>query len=91
YLTNSTQRFIQKMSELNKLQTATLRFFRGIIKKLPAEHQLAYREFEKELQALARDKFEKRAFLYLDIVSWVRSKLKEEDMRSIVRQRFLKA
>jgi len=88
YLITSTQRFIQKMNELDKLQLTILRFFRSIIKKLPSEHHAAYIDFRDELKELSKDKFEKRAFLYLDVLCWVESKINGTDIRTAIRERY---
>ncbi|MEM9916567.1 MAG: hypothetical protein AAF990_00645 [Bacteroidota bacterium] len=88
YLANSVHRFLDKVEELNKMQTETIRFIRQIIKLPISEHPKAFKEFHAVLKKLQKDAFEKRAFLYLDITSWVESKIQGKALREIVRNKF---
>ena len=88
YLADSSLRFFEKMKEVNKVPIITLRFLRKVINRVPAEHQEAFIEFQKELKKVSKDRFEKRAFLYLDIMTWVESKARKTSVRQIARARF---
>mgnify|MGYP003349833508 CR=1 FL=1 len=49
-------------------------------------------EFEKLLDKLKkqqRNKFETRAFVYLDIISWLESKISNEPVQTVIRKKFL--
>ena len=87
-LVDSVQRFLSKMKEYNLLQNKTITFFRNIIKRVPSEHILLFKSFSIELEELAKDPFEKRAFIYLDTQSWVQSKLENKNLSEILRDRF---
>ncbi|MEO1625278.1 MAG: hypothetical protein AAFV25_08970, partial [Bacteroidota bacterium] len=88
YLANSVYRFLDKLKELNETQLATISFIRQIIKLPSSEHKEAFQSFHILLQRLAKDPYEQRAFLYLNIISWVESKLKNQSLQQIVRDRF---
>lgn len=75
YLINSAHRFMDRVEELNKMQQATLRFFRQLVKQEPGTLKKELQQFKAELNRLRKDPYEKRAFLYLDILYWVDNKL----------------
>lgn len=84
YLVSSTQRFLDKMRELNMLQKETLNFIGKIAKEPHKNPKPAFISFHKTLEKIAKDPFEKRAFLYLDIMAWVDSKIEEKPLSEIV-------
>ncbi|MCI5081199.1 MAG: hypothetical protein MRY78_05880, partial [Saprospiraceae bacterium] len=43
-----------------------------------------------KLTQLEDDRFEKRPFLYLDIISWLESKIEERPVQEIIREKFEK-
>ncbi len=88
YLADSTQRFLEKMKELNKAQQETLRFLRAIINKAPSEHPAAFRSFQKNLKKISRDRFEKRTFLYLDTLTWIESKVSGRTVMEVAKAEF---
>jgi hypothetical protein len=49
-------------------------------------------EFEKLLEKLKkqeRNQFETRAFVYLDIISWLESKISKVPVQTVIRKKFL--
>lgn len=88
YLADSTQRFLEKLEELNRAQRETLRFLRSIINKLPEEQTAAFAEYYQNLKTISSDPFEKRAFLYLDTLTWAESKVKGKSIRSVAQAQF---
>ena len=62
-----------------------LNFFRKIVKTAPMERREVFVVFEKELMRLQASKYEKRAFFYLDIPAWVRSKIKRVSLSEAVK------
>ena len=76
------------MKELNQAQQETLRFLRTIINKVPSEHPTAFRTFQRNLKKISRDRFEKRAFLYLDTLTWVESKVSSQTVMEVARAGF---
>jgi hypothetical protein len=90
YLVKSTYRFLSKMKDLHRTQRELLYFLR----RLPtiSEDKLndAFRILLEELKRLRQDPYEKRAFLYLDIISWLESKINNIPVETIIRQKRLK-
>jgi hypothetical protein len=41
------------------------------------------------LQPLTGNKLESRAFMYLDIISWLESKIQDKQVQTIIKEKFL--
>ena len=78
YLIKSNYRFLNKVKELNKMQKACLDFFNNIINKPDkSAEQKEFKSFCSELKKISKDPYEKRSFLYLDMLSWAERKMKK--------------
>jgi hypothetical protein len=86
YLVQRTESMLNKMKDRSKLQEVSLKFFKKIQKKGPSDHRIILNELNQELLILKKDPYEKRAFLYLDIYSWVQSKIKRQPVSQIVKE-----
>jgi hypothetical protein len=88
HLARSVYRFMAKMSHLRLVDTEILKFLRN---SFHVSRQTFKPELEKFLtrnQYLENNRFETRTFAYLDILSWVRSKVENKSMSEIVREKF---
>lgn len=91
-LTKSVYRFMAKMKNLTAVEEAIFRFLRQSI-KLSTQQQLKP-ELEKFLQTikhLEKDRYETRSFAYLDIISWVESKVNNKTMAEVIHQKYLES
>lgn len=75
-LLNKYKYYFQQAKETNQLQIETLSYFREICKAPIFERKKINKQFLQKLLKIRKNKFEKRAFLYLDIVSWMENKIK---------------
>jgi hypothetical protein len=41
------------------------------------------------LQPLEKNKLESRAFMYLDIISWLESKIQNKDVQTVIKEKFV--
>lgn len=80
YLVPSTKRFLDKMEDLNKLQKTVLNFFGEMPKLSRKENHQAFLDFKEKLVKIQADPYEKRSFLYLDIMSWIDKHLSVEQV-----------
>lgn len=89
YLTKSVYRFMARMENLTVVEEEMFKFLRHSF------HVSRYKlkpELEKFLQKnkqFEKSRFETRAFAYLDIISWVESKVFEKPMNEILREKYL--
>jgi len=83
----SYQKFFEKHKITNKVQNLIFAFFKEIMKAPLLNRKDIQKKYLKELKLLENNKYEKRAFLYLDAVSWLESKIKKQSISSIISQK----
>jgi hypothetical protein len=75
------------MEELSAVHREIFRF----IRKLPRIHSVNIQEeflsLRNKLEQLELDPYEKRPFLYLDIISWLDSKITGKTVQEIIKQK----
>jgi len=89
YLSKSVYRYMAKMENLSKVEEAMFDFLRGSFRV--GAHALKP-EFEKLLTRLKKyegNALESRAFLYLDVISWLESKISGVNVQDIIREKYL--
>ena len=89
YLIKSVYRFMAKMQNLSLVEEAMFQFLR---KSFYLSANKLKPEFEKLLSTIKqyeKSKFETRAFAYLDIISWLESKVENKPVYDIIRQKYL--
>jgi len=89
-LIKSTYKFLIKMNELHLVQRKFITFLRGLSNIYPHELKSAFINLHKELKVFENHPYEKRSFMYLDIISWLESKIENVSVESIVRKKALK-
>lgn len=82
-----TYRFLIKMDDLQKVQEAIIKFIRGLKNIYPHEVRKAISELYEELKVYENDPYQRRAFLYLDILSWLESKIQNRPIALIIQQK----
>ncbi len=87
-LIKSVYRFMAKMKNLTVVEEAIFSFLRNSFNISP---RLLKPEFQKLLDSikhLEKNRFETRAFAYLDVISWVESKVYEKPMSTIINDKY---
>jgi len=85
----STYKYLIKMNELHEVQREMIRFLRNLDLGNVLPHQLKA-EFEKlhaQLKVYEDHPYEKRAFLYLDVISWLESKIENRPVGDVVTEK----
>ena len=91
YITKSVYRFLAKMEDLNLVQTEILKFLRQALYLDQNNLQKAFLKLKNRLELLKEHPYERRSFLYLDIISWLESKMSKKHIGQIIRGKFLKS
>ncbi len=86
-LIKSTYKFLIKMNELHLVQKKFITFLRNLSQIYPHELKGAFIELHKELKAFEDHPYEKRSFMYLDIISWLESKIDNVSVESIIKRK----
>ncbi|MHA6248360.1 hypothetical protein ACXYMU_10515 [Pontibacter sp. CAU 1760] len=89
YQIRSVYRFLGKMNDQQQMQVEIFRFLRGLGDVAPHELKDAFISLKDKLLKISQDPYEKRPFLYLDIISWLESKIENVPVQEIVRRKHL--
>lgn len=75
YLISNAEHFFKKGKSINQLQKKSLHFFKKVSEGTSRNKLIVLESFQKELILLYHNKYESKAFLYLDMLTWINSKL----------------
>ncbi|MEO7313172.1 MAG: hypothetical protein ABIX01_22495 [Chitinophagaceae bacterium] len=89
YLTKSVYRFMAKMQNLRGVEEEMFKFIRQSFHLSPKKLTPAFETFLMTLKKFEKNRFETRAFAYLDVISWVESKVDDKPMSSVIREKYL--
>ena len=82
-----TYRFLIKMNEMHEVQKAMIRFVKRLGDIYPQDLKKAFIDLHKELKNYENDPYERRSFLYLDILSWLESNIHNRPISEIIREK----
>lgn len=85
----STYKFLLKMDDLHAVQKEMIKFLRNLGDIYPNELRNEFQKLHAELKKYEDHPYEKRAFLYLDIISWLESHLEGKPVAQIIREKAL--
>ncbi|MEK7227249.1 MAG: hypothetical protein AAB221_16415 [Bacteroidota bacterium] len=88
-LSKSVYRFMAKMENLTAIEEAMFRFLRQSIPLSPRQLKPELEKFLSTIKHLEKNRFETRAFAYLDIISWVESKVYDKPMGAVIQGKYL--
>ncbi|KPM33628.1 Hypothetical protein I595_532 [Croceitalea dokdonensis DOKDO 023] len=81
----STYKFLLKMNDLQAVQKEMIKFLRGLGDIYPTDLKNEFRKLYDELKKYEHHPYEKRAFLYLDVLSWLESHLTGKPVKEVIR------
>ncbi|MFL2624922.1 MAG: hypothetical protein ACJ0O6_02890 [Candidatus Marisimplicoccus sp.] len=84
-----TYNYLDRMNDLHEVQKTILKNLNGLENIYPGEIKGFLRNLHKELKKYEDDPYEKRAFLYLDIISWLESKISSDPLQNIIKRKSL--
>ena len=88
-LIKSTFKFLIKMEDLYEVQKEMIKFLKELGDIYPHELKGAFIKILKKLKTYEDHPYERRAFLYLDIISWLESRIENKDVSEIIREKYL--
>lgn len=88
-LLRSTYKFLIKMNDLHEVQKEMIKFIRGLQDIYPHDLKNAFIGLHKKLKTFEDHPYERRAFLYLDIISWLESKIENKPVWQIINTKYL--
>jgi hypothetical protein len=88
YLTKSVYRFMAKKENLTIVEEEMFKFLRKTFHVSRGKLQAEFELFLQKIKGLERNRHETRAFAYLDIISWVESKVYKKTMAEILQDKY---
>ena len=88
YQIKSTVQFIGKMNDQQKVQKEIFQFLRKSGKIKPNELKSEFQMLYDRLSVYKDNIHERRPFLYLDILSWLQSKIENRPIQQIMKEKF---
>ncbi|UOB17295.1 hypothetical protein [Abyssalbus ytuae] len=83
----STYKFLLKMNDLHEVQKEMIKFLRNLGNIFPHQLKSEFKKLHLRLKQYEDHPYEKRAFLYLDIISWLESKIENKPVGEIIREK----
>ncbi len=89
YLTIGVYRFMAKMENLSGVEEEIFRFLRRSFKVVRGQIRPELEKLLEKLKKYEKNRFETRAFVYLDIISWLESKIKNVPVQDVIREKYM--
>ena len=90
YLENqlkNTYKFLLKMNDLHEVQKEIIKFLKSLNSIYPTDIKKEFVKMRVRFIELEKNTYEKRAFLYLDIISWLESKIENRKISDIIKEK----
>ncbi len=89
YQVKSVYRFLSKVEHLQETQQIIFRFLRRIPRIREENLRAEFIKLKAKLDEVTQKPFESRPFTYLDIPSWLESKIDEVSVAEVIRRKFI--
>lgn len=88
YYLRSTYRFLLKKDDLHLFQQYILEFMKNLRRDMTSKELIAeFVTLRNKLLVLSESKYDKRAFVYFDIISWLESKIERKSVSRIIQEK----
>ncbi len=84
---HNTYKFLIKMDDLYAVQKEMIKFLRNLENVNPLKIKEEFKKLYDRLKKYENHPYEKRAFLYLDILSWLQSNIEDRSIGDIIREK----
>ncbi|WP_185872186.1 hypothetical protein [Blattabacterium cuenoti] len=86
----STYKFFIQMDDWYIVQKEIIYFFKNLGNVYPHQIKSQFKKLRDKLIKYYNHPYEKRTFLYLDIISWLNSKIENKSVEVIINEKFIK-
>jgi hypothetical protein len=88
YLVKSVYRFMAKMENLSVVEEEMFKFIRKSFNLNRSQLHEEFKQLLERIKDLRGNRFEARAFSYLDILSWLESKVYRIPLQAVIRKKY---
>ena len=90
YLSRSVYRFMAKMQNMTEFEEEILRFLRRSFHVSPDKTKDELEKFLQRIKKFEQNRLQTRVFVYIDMISWVESKVYRKDLSTIISEKYRK-
>jgi hypothetical protein len=90
-LIKSVYRFMARMKNLTVVEEEIFTFLRHSFKVNAKQLKPELKQFLEKIKHLEKNRFETRSFAYLDVISWVESKVYDTPMEDVIHTKYMKS
>ncbi len=84
----STYRYFKKKGDLSLYQKYILDFLKSLLMEKEIKNvQKRFVLLKTQMESLQKNRFERRAFLYFDIISWLESKITKRPVQALIKEK----
>ena len=91
YQIKTVYHFLGRMNDINEVQKEIFDFLKRAGSIYPQNIKKEFQNLLKRFEELQNTQYEKRPFFYLDIISWLKSKIDNTTIQKVIRDRFLES
>lgn len=89
YLIGTVTRFLSKTETLTVVEEEIFRFLKNSVNIQGRKIQLEFEKLLASIKQYEKNRYATRSFAYLDIISWLESKVRKQPMATIIQQKYL--
>ncbi|WP_185850341.1 hypothetical protein [Blattabacterium cuenoti] len=86
----SAYKFFIQMDDWYIVQKKIIHFFKNLGNVYPHQIKSQFKKLKDKLIKYYDHPYEKRTFLYLDIISWINSKIENKSVETIIKEKFIR-
>lgn len=86
----SAYKFFIQMDDWYIVQKKIIHFFKNLGNVYPHQIKSQFKKLKDKLVKYYDHPYEKRTFLYLDIISWINSKIENKSVETIIKEKFIR-
>ena len=90
-LIKSVFRFMSRMENLTMVEEEMFKFIKNNVYESAAKLKPGLKKLLQDIKQFEKNRYETRVFSYLDIISWVESKVYEKQMSEVVHEKYLQS
>lgn len=90
YLIKSVYRYMAKMENISKVEKAMLDFLKTAFQYNTVTIKSEFEKLLNKLKKYQKNRLESRAFAYLDVISWLESKIYKKNVQDVIREKYLR-
>lgn len=90
-LIKSVYRFMAKMQNLTVVEDMMFKFLRNSFMMPRGKVRAELEKFLENVKELEKNRFQTRSFAYLDVISWLESKVNNKPLGAVIGEKYLKA